>query len=51
MGKRNFPSVTTRGFILDIFGGHEKYRKYMLERLKQIDSEHLLNEVRDVKIE
>jgi len=40
-----------RGFILDIFGGHEKYWKYMAERLKQADGDHLLNEVRDVIIE
>jgi len=51
VGKRNFPSVTKRGFILDIFGGHDKYREYTVERLKHADSEHLLNEVRDVIIE
>jgi putative transposase len=51
VGKRNFPSVTERGFILDIFGGHEKYREYMVERLKQADGEQLLNEIRDVIIE
>jgi putative transposase len=48
VGKRNFPSVTERGFILDIFGGHEKYREYTVERLKQADSEHMLYEIRDV---
>ncbi len=51
MGKRNFPRVTKKDFILDIFGGPEKYKEYTLERLQHADSEHLLNEVRDVIIE
>jgi putative transposase len=35
IGKKNFPFVTERAFLLDIFGGEEKYRLYMEGRLKQ----------------
>jgi len=51
IGKRNFPFVTERNFILDTFGGHEKYREYTMERLKHADSKHLANEISDVIIE
>ena len=51
IGKRNFPSVTERGFILNMFGGHQKYREFTVDRLQQSDSKHLLNEVMDVIIE
>jgi len=35
IGKRNFPSVTEREFLLDIFGGEEKFKAYTESRLNQ----------------
>jgi putative transposase len=34
IGRKNFPSVTQREFLLDFFGGVEKYKKEMKEWLK-----------------
>jgi len=34
IGKKNFPSVTQREFLLDFFGGKEKYKKETKEWLK-----------------
>ena len=33
IGRKNFPHVTERGFLLDIFGGEEKYRTHTEQRL------------------
>ncbi len=33
IGRKNFPHVTERGFLLDIFGGEEKYRIHTEQRL------------------
>lgn len=35
VGIRNFPSVTDRGFLLDIFGGERRYRQYTIEKLQE----------------
>jgi hypothetical protein len=51
VGIRNVLSVTERDFILNIFGGHDKYREYMVDRVKQATREHLQIEIRDVIIE
>ncbi|MBU1179301.1 transposase [Patescibacteria group bacterium] len=37
IGKKNFPSVTQREFLLDFFGGAEKYKKETKEWLKEKD--------------
>jgi len=37
IGKKNFPSVTQREFLLKIFGGVENYRKVVKNWLKEID--------------
>ena len=42
IGIRNFPRVTERGFLLDIFGGEDRYRIHTKERLN--DQERLLFE-------
>lgn len=34
VGKKNFPSVTSRAFLLDFFGGSEKYKKDIENWLK-----------------
>jgi putative transposase len=37
IGKKNFPSITNRKFLLDFFGGEEKYKKEILEWLKDMN--------------
>lgn len=36
LGKKNFPSVTHREFLLDILGGKENYKRNIKEWLKEI---------------
>lgn len=36
-GKKNFPSVTNRDFLLEFFGGSEKYSKSVVEWLEHLD--------------
>ena len=43
LGKKNFPSVTQRGFLLKFFGGEKGYEKNIKEWLKD------LSEARDLK--
>ncbi len=38
-GIKNFPSVTQREFLLEFFGGPEKYKQSILEWLKNLDIE------------
>jgi len=40
-GKKNFPSVTAREFLLDIFGSTEKYRESIEKWLKNLELEKL----------
>jgi len=37
IGKKNFPSVTQREFLLEFFEGPEQYKKDTLKWLKEID--------------
>lgn len=39
IGKHNFPSVTSRGFLQSCFGGPEEHKKNMLNWLQETDSE------------
>ena len=44
IGIQNFPRVTERGFLLDIFGGEDKYRIHTEKRLNNLEEtaiEHL----------
>jgi len=36
-GKKNFPSVTNREFLLDVFGGEEKYKKDINKWLQEME--------------
>lgn len=47
IGKKNFPSVTSRNFLLEIFGGAEKYREQIIQWLKEMD----LNKIQDSLLE
>ncbi|MDP3948835.1 MAG: transposase [bacterium] len=41
LGIKNFPSVTSREFLLDFFGGHKEYERKINGWLKDIDLENL----------
>lgn len=43
LGKRNFPSVTNREFLLEFFGNEEAYSKSILSWLKDLELEDLKN--------
>lgn len=47
IGKKNFPSVTQRDFLLEFFGGPEEYKKDMIKWLKEMD----LEEIKDLTLE
>jgi len=47
IGKKNFPSVTQREFLLDFFGGPEQYKKDTIKWLKEMD----LEEIKDLILE
>ena len=46
-GKKNFPSVTQRDFLLKFFGGQEQYKRGITEWLKELS----LEDVHDVALE
>jgi len=46
-GEKNFPSVTQRDFLLEFFGGHEQYKRGIIEWLKELS----LEDVRDFMLE
>lgn len=46
-GKKNFPSVTNREFLLDVFGGTEKYRESVEKWLKNLE----LEKIRELALE
>ena len=47
IGKKNFPSVTSREFLLEFFGGTDNYRKDTLGWLKEMNWE----DIKDVILE
>lgn len=47
LGKKNFPSVTQRDFLLDFFGGHEGYKQKLNQWVRDIDAEG----IRDILLE
>lgn len=49
IGKKNFPSVTGRDFLLEIFGGEKEYKKEMITWVKERDKN--LEAIKDVTIE
>ena len=46
-GKKNFPSITNREFLLDVFGGEEKYKKDIHKWLQEME----INSMRDLVLE
>ena len=47
IGKKNFPSVTQREFLMDFFGGPERYKRAAMKWLKEMD----LTEIKSVILE
>jgi len=47
VGKKNFPSVTQREFLLEFFEGPEQYKKDTIKWLKEMD----LEEIKDLTLE
>lgn len=47
IGKKNFPSVTDRKLLLDIFGGEEKYKQSINKWLKEIE----IGDIRELTLE
>ncbi|MEK7636708.1 MAG: transposase [Patescibacteria group bacterium] len=47
IGKRNFPSVTSRGFLSSVFGSPKEYQKTTFQLLKEMN----LSEIEDVILE
>lgn len=41
IGRCNFPSVTQRKFLLEVFGGEEKYKESVAQYLKDIDFQRM----------
>jgi putative transposase len=41
LGKKNFPSVTQREFLLSFFGGHKEYKLGMTRWLKELSLENM----------
>jgi len=41
LGKKNFPSVTQREFLMEFWGGSEEYRKSIIKWLKECDLEEI----------
>ncbi len=51
IGRKNFPSVTSRGFLLDIFGGEEGYLRHTEERLGDADNVNIPEQVDGVALD
>ena len=49
IGKKNFPSVTSRDFLLEFFGGEKEYQKEMIKWLKEKDEN--IEEIKDIILE
>ncbi len=51
IGKRNFPSVISRDFLLDIFGGENGYFRHTQERLNDTNNENISEALKDVVLD
>ena len=41
LGTKNFPSITNRDFLLDVFGGENKYKQSIKKWLKELEMERI----------
>ncbi len=51
IGKKNFPSVTSRNFLLKFWGGEKEYKKETIELLKKWNDSILWEGIEDVVLE
>lgn len=51
IGRQNFPYVTDRRDLLDLFGGEEGYYQHTSEHLNNTENEDILNIVKDIVLE
>lgn len=51
IGKKNFPSATKRGFLLNIFGGEKKYKELTRELLNDDSKERTVESIQDIILE
>ena len=51
IGKKNFPSVTSRNFLLDFFGGEKKYRKETIDLLKEKKDDERIEIIKESALE
>jgi putative transposase len=51
IGMKNFPSITNREFLLDVFRGEESYKKHTETWLKENDKGKSLEVINDVILE
>src|SRR3989344_1358075 len=49
IGQDNFPSVTSREFLLEFFGGQERYRKEMIKWIKERNDN--IEKIKDITLE
>ena len=49
IGKKNFPSVTSREFFLEFFGDEKEYKKEMIKWLR--DKEENIDKIQEVVLE
>jgi len=49
IGKKNYPSVTQRDFLLDFFGGEKKYKKETMEWIKDWHNNN--SNIKDIRLE
>jgi putative transposase len=51
IGIKNYPSVTQREFLLDIFSGEKNYKKHVKDCLKDSTPSEWITSIRDIKLD
>ncbi|MCK5287368.1 MAG: transposase [Thermodesulfovibrionia bacterium] len=51
IGKKNFPSLTQREFLLDVFNGEKNYKKHNIDCLKETSKGEWIESIQDVKLD
>ncbi len=50
-GKKNYPSVTQREFLLNVFGGENNYKKHIKEYLKDSSKAEWIESIQGIKLD
>jgi len=51
IGRKNFPSITERAYILNVFGGEAEYKQHTASYLKEASGNGAIESIQDVKID